>query len=337
MTPGLLQEATEQLWQAILIGQGMALYPRLESLLQEENVPQQDWVPALELGSAIYLWHGRFAEGERLARRAVARSLPSSPSGVAYLRAILALARAFACQDRLTEARAILHEALTHSHPHLVDWIGAHEGLFQKGILMGESPPLAPHWSDSMSIEERLRAMARPDPFPLWTGSLLWGNEPLREIPLWQSLPYPLSLDTVAAWAGSLRDGPDHDLVRPLLHQVKLWRKSQLQVGWLGSVGKARFTYHLRVQLECPGRSPQWLSLEVGGSGYERVSAQEPKTPNLTIVDEQASPVYLPCEGGSHVWKVLFRGASNVVKSGLRAVLRVGFETGPPLQAIIMR
>lgn len=337
MQPALLQEATEQLWQATLLGQGMALYPRLESLLQEESVPQQEWVPALELGSAIYLWHGRYAEGERLARRAVARSLASAPSGVNYLRAVLALARAFACQSRLAESQAILREVLNHSHPHLVDWIAAHEKLFLKGNLVGESAPLPPHWSESMSIDERLRALARPDPFPLWSGSFGWGSEPLREIPLWQSLPYPLPLDTVASWARSLRDGPHHDQVGPLLQKVKLWRKSQLQIGWLGSLGKARFTYHLKVQLDCPDRSPQWLSLEVGGSGYERVSAQEPQTPNLTIVDEQASPVHLPCQGGSHFWKVLFRGASNVVKTGLRVVLRVGFETGPPLQAVILR
>lgn len=337
MTPPLLQEATEQLWQATLLGQGIALYPRLESLLQEEAVPEEAWVPALELGSAIYLWHGRYAEGERLARRAVARSLASSPSGVAYLRAVLALARAFACQDRKAESQAILREVLSHSHPHLVDWIEAHESLLLKGMLTGEPTPLAPPWNENMALEERLRAIAQPHPFPLWTGSFLWGQDPLREVPLWQSLPYPLPLDTVASWARRLREGPEQDQVAPLLQKVKCWRKSQLQVGWLGSVGKARFTYHLKVQLECPERSPQWLSVEVGGSGYEQVSAQQPRSPNLTIIDEDAAPVYLPQPGGTHQWKVLFRGTSNVVKTGLRVVFRVGFEMGPPLQAIIIR
>ena len=54
MIPATLDAAARKVWEAAVQGQGMTLYPWLESLLKDADVPEIEWVPSLELGSAIY-------------------------------------------------------------------------------------------------------------------------------------------------------------------------------------------------------------------------------------------------------------------------------------------
>ncbi|MBT9585877.1 hypothetical protein IV102_21220 [bacterium] len=323
MIPAFLNSAATQVWEAAIEGRGITLYPWLESLLCEANTPEHEWVPSLEIGSAIYLLHGRFAEGERLARRAVARSLKEGPSGTLYLRALLALARAYHCQGRTEEAWDLWREVQVHPNPTLDPWIDLHRQLFKGVGLPGEPVPHCPSWLEDSS----LLALARPDPFPLWRGHLYRCDSPLAELPLWDPVPYPTPLDELAAWPR--QRGLERE---PLLQFVKLWRQTHLALRWLGSVGEARFTYSIELQLECPGRSPHWVSVEVAGSGYELLEAGIGNS-NLMILQD-GRPIELPANP-EKPWRVLFRGASGAVQRGTRAVVRVGFLEGPPAQAFV--
>lgn len=321
MIPAALDAAASKVWQAAVEGQGITLYPWLESLLQDAQVGEAEWVPSLEFGSAIYCLHGRFAEGERLARRAVARSLKSGRSHPLYLRALLALARAYHCQGRSAEVEEVWREVGTNFNPKLGPWGEAHAQLFQNEELPGKPVPLQPNWL------ETVESLARPDPFPLWQGNLMWCPGPVRELPLWQPVPYPTPLDHLASWP-RLRGVPRE----PLLQQVKEWRQSELKARWLGSVGDAKFAFSLQLELTCPEREPHWVSVEVGGSGYEVYRAGQ-RNINLLVL-EQGRPVELPARPQAP-WRILFRGSSQAVQRGTKALVRVGFSQGPPIQAAI--
>jgi hypothetical protein len=324
MIPAALDSAAAQVWQAALEGRGITLYPWLESLLGESQAPEVEWVPSLEMGSAIYLLHGRFAEGERLARRAVARSLREGQSATLYLRALLALARAYHCQGRTEEAWDLWREVQAHPNEELAPWSDLHRQLFKGLGLTGRPAPGSPAWQR----ENHLEALAGPDPFPLWRGHLAyWPDSPVAELPLWEPVAYPTPLDEVAAWP-RLR-GLDRE---PILQRVRQWRHTQLSLRWLGSVGEARFTYSLEMNLQCPARCPQWVSVEVAGSGYEILEAGLDNG-NLMIL-EDGRPIQLPTLP-SGPWRALFRGASGAVQRGTRAVVRVGFAEGPPAQAFV--
>lgn len=321
MIPAALEAAARKVWEATVAGQGITLYPWLESLLKDANVSEAEWVPSLEIGSAIYCLHGRFAEGERLARRAVARSLKGGRNHPLYLRALLALARAYHCQSRTDEVEELWREVGTHWNQRLGPWGPAHAHLFQGEELPGKPVPLGPDW---LADEETL---ARPDPFPLWQGNLLWCQGPVQELPLWQPVPYPTPLDHLASWPrvrGVPRD--------PLLQKVKEWRQSSLSARWLGTVGDAKYAFSLELDLQCPGREAHWVTVEVAGAGYELYRAGE-RNINLLIL-EKGRPVELPAPAQAP-WRVLFRGSSNPVQRGTRALIRVGFAQGPPLQASI--
>lgn len=321
MIPAPLDAAARKVWEAATLGQGITLYPWLESLLKDAQVPEVEWVPSLEIGSAIYCLHGRFAEGERLARRAVARSIKGGRNHPLYLRALLALARAYHCQSRTEEVEELWREVGNHWNPALGPWGPVHAQLFQGEELPGKHVPVEPEW---LTNEVTLAA---PDPFPLWQGNLLWCQGPVPELPLWQPVPYPTPLDHLASWP-RLRGVPRE----PLLQKVKEWRQSQLSARWLGNLGDAKYAYSLELELQCPGREVHWISVEVAGSGYEVFQAGQ-RNINLLIL-EKTRPVELPYRPEA-AWRVLFRGSSNPVQRGTRAVIRVGFAEGPPLQARI--
>ena len=323
MIPPFLESAVRQVWQAAEQGSGITLYPWLESLLGESQTRQPEWVPSLEMGSTIYLLHGRFAEGERLARRAVARSLNDGPDGTLYLRALLALARAYHCQGRTEEAWDLWREVRGQPNEELEDWVHQHHNLFKGLGLTGRPVEKEPLWLEQSCLE----SLAQPDPFPLWKGQLHWPESRVSELPLWDPVPYPTPLDHLAAWPKER--GLDRE---PLLGSVKQWRQTQLSLRWLGSVGEARFTYSIELQLACPGRVPQWVSLEVAGSGYELLQSGGSNA-NLLIL-EGGKPVQLPALPGDS-WRLLFRGSSGAVQRGTRAVARVGFAQGPPAQAFV--
>lgn len=320
MIPAFLESAAAQVWQAAVEGRGISMYPWLENLLAEARTPEAEWVPSLEIGSAIYLLHGRFAEGERLARRAVARSLKEGQDSTLYLRALLALARAYHCQGRTEEAWDMWREVQNHTTLEVESWILGHRQVFKGDLLDGPEAPGRPIWLKECTLE----GLARPNPFPLWRGNLYWGGSPL---PLWTPVAYPTPLDEIAAW--TRERGVDRD---PLLQLVKQWRQTRMSLRWLGTVGEARFTYSIEIQLECPGRVPRWLSIEVGGSGYELLEAGVQNS-NLLVL-EDGRPIQLPCLPQDS-WRVLFRGTSGAVQRGTRAVVRVGFDQGPPAQAFI--
>ena len=305
MLPEFLNEAARQCSQEATRGRGLALYPRLEHLLAESRAEEWMWVPTLELGSAIYLWHGRFGEGERLARRAIARSLRLAPEGLMYRRALLALVRSLLVQGRRDEAEPIWQEADQGASD---DWTCLHRQLW--------SHPPQEGWT-SLGWDERWRRLSQPDPFPLWQ-EVRWVEGSLAEVPLWTPLEYPVSLDTIASWT---RHHPEHRTEQ--LAKVKAWRAGQLSLRWLGQLGSARYSYSLEFQL-LHSPDPSWISLELPGCGYEVLQWGE-RNPNLLLV---------PVPGQAQCWRVLFRGVSEVVSRGTRALLRVGFEDGrPPLQA----
>lgn len=316
MIPEWLQEPAKKVWEATCQGQGMGLYPWLENLLQERGTPEWEWVPTLEIGSACYLLHGRFAEGERLARRAIARSLNQNPD--LYARAVLALARAYLCQGRQQEAWSCWHEVGPRDA-----WATAHYRLLQGQPLSGKPVGQLVPWEQDPTVTR----LAPPEVFPLWTGNLHVVGGAIEEIPLWQPVPYPPSWDELAAWPRE-RGVPR----QPLLQQIKAWRPEQIEARWLGSVGQARFTYALELDFSNQVRTPTWLSLEVAGSGYELVQAGE-ECQNLVLL-ESGAPLTLP-HLPQGTWRLLFRGSSNAVQRGLRALIRVGFDQGPPLQASI--
>jgi len=317
--PATLDAAARKVWQAAVEGQGITMYPWLESLLKDANVTEVEWVPSLEIGSAIYCLHGRFAEGERLARRAVARSIKGGRTHPLYLRALLALARAYHCQGRSEDVEDLWREVGTHWNSRLGPWGPVHAQLFSGEELPGKPVPVVPVWlADEVSLAE-------PDPFPLWDGNLLYCQGPVQELPLWQPVPYPTPLDHLASWP-RLRGVPRE----PLLQNVKEWRQSQLSARWLGTVGDAKYAFSLELDLQCPGREARWVSIEVAGSGYEVYRAGE-RNINLLLL-EQGRPVELPAAPGAP-WRVLFRGTSNPVQRGTRALVRVGFAQGPPVQA----
>lgn len=305
-----LKDELSQVLEEANRGLGLALYPLLESRLTELGAPPWDWVPVLDLGSALYLCHGRLAEGERLARRAVARALPGAPDSADYLLALAGLARAFLAQGREAECKTLLEQIPASASPAILARISTMPSLPQR-------PP------EEHELETILAWLARSNPFPLWHGD--WR----QEIPAWLE-PYPLSLDQLAGWALAWRDSRLQGRVAPLLSRVKNWRRSSLSARWLGSVGNARFTYHLDLELVTPERTPRWLSVEVGGSGYECLELDSSGLPNLKILPSPEPPTE-----GVRLWRVLFRGGSQAVASGLRCVVRVGFEEGPPLQALI--
>lgn len=302
MLPEFLSESARRCVEAGLQGQGLAMVPWLEHQLAESRAEEWMWVPALELGSTIYLWHGRFGEGERLARRAVARSLPLAPQGMLYRRALLALARALWAQGRQAEALPIWAQVEEADDP----WTQMHRPLFE-GHWRGD-------WG-SLSWEERWCRLSGPDPFPLWH-EVRWVEGSLAEIPLWCPLPYPLGLDTVASWSKQFPERRS-----PLLQQVRAWRHTELELRWLGPVGNAACTYSLEFRLTGEAElRPQWLALEVAGCGYESQLWGE-RNVNL---------VMLPLPDQPGCWRLLFRGSSEVVSRGTRAVLRLGFEDGRP-------
>lgn len=321
MSPAFLESAAAQVWQAAVEGRGISMYPWLESLLDEAKAPEPEWVPSLEIGSAIYLLHGRFAEGERLARRAVARSLKEGQSAPLYLRALLALARAYHCQGRTEEAWDMWREVQKHPNLELESWVHQHRTLFKGGLLEGPEVPARPVWLQESTLE----GLARPNPFPLWQGNLQPNH--FSPLPLWTPVAYPTPLDEIAAW--TRERGVERE---PLLQRVKQWRQSKLGLRWLGTVGEARFTYSLELQIECPGRTPEWLSIEIGGAGYELLESDMTNLNLLVLEDGQ--PVVLP-RNPQHAWRVIVRGTSGAVQRGTRAVVRVGFAQGPPLQATI--
>lgn len=319
MIPATLDAAAHKVWQAAVEGQGITMYPWLESLLKDADVTEVEWVPSLEIGSAIYCLHGRFAEGERLARRAVARSIKGGRNHPLYLRALLALARAYHCQGRTEDVEELWREVGNHWNPRLGPWGPVHAQLFSGEELPGKPVPVVPLWlSDEVTLAE-------PDPFPLWQGNLLWCQGPVQELPLWQPVPYPTPLDHLASWP-RLRGIPRE----PLLQNVKEWRQTQLNARWLGTVGDAKYAFSLELDLHCPGREAHWVSIEVAGSGYEVYRAGE-RNINLLLL-EQGRPVELPAPPKSS-WRALFRGSSNPVQRGTRALIRVGFAQGPPVQA----
>jgi hypothetical protein len=321
MIPAALDVAAQKVWKATLAGQGISMYPWLESLLKDGNVREEEWVPSLEIGSAIYCLHGRFAEGERLARRAVARSLKMGRGHLLYLRSLLALARAHHCQSRTDEVEELWREVGTHFNSQLGAWGAAHAQLFQGEELGGNPVPVGPDWlADATTL-------AQPDPFPLWQGNLFYCRGPVQELPLWQPVPYPTPLDHLASWP-RLR-GVERE---PLLSRVKEWRQSRLSARWLGTVGDARHAFSLELELECPGREPMWISVEVAGSGYEVYRAGE-RNVNLLLLCK-GLPVDLPAQPEA-AWRVLFRGSSHPVQRGTRALVRVGFGEGPPVQTRI--
>ena len=88
----------------------------------------------------------------------------------------------------------------------------------------------------------------------------------------------------------------------------------------------------MEMDLHCPGREPHWVSIEVAGSGYE-VCRAGGRNINLLLL-EQGRPVELPAVPQAP-WRALFRGTSNPVQRGTRALIRVGFAQGPPVQARI--
>lgn len=323
MIPDFLSEAAQKVWSATLEGQGITLYPWLESLLAEAQTPEALWVPSLEIGSAIYLLHGRFAEGERLARRAVARSHQRPQSDPYYLRALLALARAYHCQGRTEDAWDLWREVRQHLVPEVEDWHQQHFSLLKGQMLRGETVPQQPSWL----TENDLRALSRPNPFPLWQGQLY--RCPMSPfLPLWQPVAYPTPLDHLASWP---RDrGVERE---PWLQKIRLWRQSSLTVRWLGSLGEARFSYTLELNLHCPERTVEWVSLEVAGSGYE--VAEAPMSNSNLLLLQEGKPLELPARPGEAGWRALFRGSSGAVQRGTRAVVRVGFSEGPPLQAFV--
>ena len=314
MIPAWLQEPVEQVWGAALKGQGPNLYPWLENLLREADSPESDWVPTLEVGSAIYNLHGRFAEGERLARRAVARSL-NTPL---YARALLCLARAYLAQGRTQEAE----ECFAQVGP--VDpWAAAHQALLAGLPLQGSPIPCHNRWCLQPSMTE----LADPDPFPLWQGKLCYLPGPVSELPLFQSLSYPPSWDELASWPKNL-GVPRH----PWLDLVKAWRNSSLTGQWLGPLSRSRFTYRLQIEVVCPQRVPQWISVELAGGGYQLLRSQE-RLPDLAIVEE-GQPLQLP-QPPQGPWLIIVRGTSQVVQRGTKALVRVGFSQGPPLQVAL--
>lgn len=321
MIPAALDMAAAKVWEATLSGQGISMYPWLESLLRDGNVRDEEWVPSLEMGAAIYCLHGRFAEGERLARRAVARSLKMGRSHLLYLRSLLALARAYHCQSRTDEVEELWREVGSNFNSQLGAWGAAHAQLFQGEELPGKPVPFGPDWLKDVET------LAQPDPFPLWQGNLLYCRGPVQELPLWQPVAYPTPLDHLASWP-RLR-GVDRE---PLLQQVKQWRQTQLRARWLGPVGDSRHAFSMELTLECPGREVRWLSVEVAGSGYEIYRTGE-RNVNLLVVCK-GMPVEFPTRPEA-AWRVIFRGSPNPVQRGTRAIIRVGFELGPPAQTRI--
>jgi hypothetical protein len=314
MIPVWLKEPAEQVWAAALRGQGPNLYPWLENLLRESDAPECDWVPTLEIGSAIYNLHGRFAEGERLARRAVARSLDSP----LYARALLCLSRAYLAQGRSQEAQECYSQVES-----IDDWSRAHQALLAGEALDGQPAELQNSWWQ----EPSLTALADPDPFPLWRGNLCHLTGSISPLPLFQPLVYPPSWDELASWPKTR--GIER---RPWLDLIKVWRASQLTGQWLGPISRSRFTYRLRLELTCPQRVPQWLSIELAGGGLQVLRSEE-RLADLAVI-EDGQPVALP-QPPNGPWFVIVRGSSRVVERGTKALVRVGFSQGPPLQVAL--
>ena len=258
----------------------------LEAETRRAQPLAEEWIRVLLSGVDVHLSYGRYAEAERLARRALARC--SQPQEQGYLNCLRSLALVYRAQRRSEEL-----EQLLSSHPEL-----------------GLEPVTAVAPNLKQPLESRLCELARPEPFPLP-----------------EHTPYPATPDEVAGWARQLRNSSQAEEVAPLLEQVKLWRQSSVQLTWLGSVGDSS-AYHVDVEIEAPRRTPSWLSLEIAGCGYGTVGLAQSTCTLLRDGQVAGSPA-----PGRQ--RVFLTGKDQLPKVGTLALLRVGFESGPPLQTMV--